>query len=288
MVSILFYILLIIIIGLLLEPEKKVQFTQVENKYHVFTKDSEMVVEKADVIYYKSKFDEVTKEYNNRKKLYPTTENARIEVPEYELQPIFQDLMREFDNGSQSVHDTVIQNQLKNQYSQLNTNKSQQNLISDIVEYSKKELPKDSEKIENILNSINSRNSTLTSLDGDTEMNAISKVWNTEDPDIRRQLLNELMDCKSGNGIYCPTGVATRVVNAINIKNPENMAKTQNVLHNEMLQIASNFRNTLEANGEYSEENFAPSLRKHIYSHYEGFISQDKLDKEMNDWIDHI
>ena len=158
-------------------------------------------------------------------------------------------------------------------------------MISDIVEYSKNQLPsKDSKKIENILHSINSRNSTLTSLDGDTEINAILKVWNTNDPDIRRQLLNELMDCSSGysgNGIYCPTGVATRVVNAINIKNPENMAKTQNVLHNELLQIASNFRNNLEANGEYSEENFAPSLRKHIYSHYEGIISQDKLDKEI-------
>lgn len=295
-------------------------------------KVAKVVIEQSDIDYYRKKNADVMEAYNQRKKEYPVYDEQKWsrskqkkqrvigyddydDMDDVEMDEIIQRLMLQFQNGSQSVHDSVVQSQVKEQYSELSTaldtvfTDSKENIATQIIQYANtlvgssiqnniKLSPEKRTDIEYVLKKISDRNSTMSSLDGDREMDAVAKVWNTGDQEIRRQLLNELVDCKQEhmNDIYCPTGVVTRVMNSLNIKEPEHMSKTREVLRGEMLQTAANVRNKMETsdtkyntmNEEKQNEYFKDTLQNLIYAQYDGVIPKEKLQKEMDEWIDSV
>jgi hypothetical protein len=293
---------------LFIVPNKVIQkfdnYVQIESpSSSLIPKKIDLIIDNEDIKYYQKNKD-VLANYKKRKEEYPTNSrgstdrqdltnnqvptgrqdftNFQNEQIENELN-IINNIILDYERGSQNVHDTLVQKQIKNQYSNL-INSNDKVDIQEIINYSRSVLPEKTEDLTFVLNKIQQRNSTLTTLNGDTEMNALAKVWDNQDPDIRRQLLNELLDCKNGNNhIYCPTGVVTRIVNSLNIHNPECMAKTGEILKAELLQIASN----ISSSDSYDESTFKETLRNTAYKEYPN-IPKENIDKELNQWIDHI
>lgn len=209
----------------------------------------------------------------------PPTSTPIINVDAY----IRQNLGR----GSQNVHDTCVQNTVKNKYSEISKQCGKvQDCVDEIREYAVS-VGKD---VTDVIKRIQDRNASLYNFEGQKEMDVLQKTWKTaEDDNVKHQIVNELGDCRNSYGtIYCPTGVATRIVNATFINDPEKIPKTKEVIHTEMMNIAANLRNTQEVDGTYDEERFKKDLLEKYKKDYEGILTHDKIDDMTKDWIGEI
>lgn len=203
---------------------------------------------------------------------------------------------------TQNVHDTTIQKITKNKYTDLKTNPhpngqgafvkySLDSYInnSDLSNKKKQTLLKTIEKIKN-------RNSNLTNFDGDTEFNILINTWNNSNNTVKDQILNELLDCTGthfGDNLYCPTGVATRIVNASFIENPESMPKTKEMINEEMMNSASAIRTQLEQTPEYQQlsdteanNKLKNTILEKYNSDYKDIFTKDQITDMTKDWID--
>jgi hypothetical protein len=146
-----------------------------------------------------------------------------------------------------------------------------------------------------VLDQIESRNSSLTKFNDDCEIDILQKTWVNGNDTIKAQIINELLDCKDGQYIYCPTGVATRIVNANFIEEPEKMAKTKEIFHQEMMNTASTLRTELEGqelfnnlSSDIQTETFKTNLMEKYIHDYDGIITPSEITKMTGDWIDYI
>jgi hypothetical protein len=171
----------------------------------------------------------------------------RIEVePEPELNEYYVDnyVVRDFLNraitaDTQNVHDTVIQNNVKNKYKSLPSNYSDiDSTIRDIMVFCD-----NCPDILDTVNKIKQRNATVVNFEGNAESDILKKTWNGANAAVKAQIINELRDCKKGSDIYCPTGVATRIVSATYIESPDNYPKDKNSINAEILGKCAHLRN---------------------------------------------
>lgn len=203
------------------------------------------------------------------------------------------------DPGAQNVHDRVVQRTLKQQYEAIKKPNEVRENSNIIEEYIMKSSLQQDDKIKclDVLKQIRQRNAKLTNFGGDTEVEILNNTWSSGDSNVRDYLLQQLLDSAHMTTIYCPTGVASRIVNASMINEPEKMAKTREAIHEEMMQTAANLRSKLEETQEYNQLDEATQserLRESIKEKYKedyittGILEGCEVEYMTKDWIEHI
>lgn len=195
--------------------------------------------------------------------------------------------IRKTVNDSQSVHDTVIQSATRHKYNKdsdknKTTNKGdKQVVLEQIVNHNQEH----KDKIKNIIDQISCRNSKVTNFSNDSEIDILVHVYSNGNENVKNQVINELLDSSKALGLIdCPTGVTTRIVNAKFIETPEDMPKSKSIIQQEMLQVASHFRDNYTG----SDEKFKENLLQKYYSDYEFVMSREEIDDSVKPWIDAI
>ena len=225
-------------------------------------------------------------------------------------------------NDRQNVHDHVVQNSVKSSVKKLkkNTkmNKNFENTLSDI----KYELNKDKKKYKDAIDIIHKIEN-----DGDkkllhtnmSEQEALCLVWNrihdkkNDDnrEELKKNLYNELKECKEHGHVVCPTGRFNRIIDSLNVLDKDVKIVPQWALNKEMMTKAGKIRKNMidqesehikkaleeeEPNKEQTKicENFKKKFENNLKHQFEkdyvssGLMSKDLLNTEMNKWINHI
>jgi len=290
------------------------------------------VIEKSDMDYYRDNKKALVKDYEARVKLYePRKEKvqgnpetvatyppqrpaanaanaAAVQIDAVILAQLF-DEMR-VDTNSQNVHDIAVQDTTKRLFNDsgpgvldalFNPNAAL-DVPVEIIEFAQRsDFPKHKiNDVRFVVAEIYKRDAPVSNV-GKKESEVLSQVWQGGNPNVRRQVLNELLDCKKQDPwdeaptIYCPTGVVTRIVAASAIENPEKMAKTKEVLRQEMLETAAKVRADLERDPAFSalapleqSAKLKETLSDTYDRAYDGVVSKDVVRGEMNEWIDAI
>lgn len=274
------------------KPPKKIQVDYVvpipRNQGKVSKNQTEYVYDRSDRLYFKKQL-ELERGFN------PLVVETIVETipPPPSPAPIMNVdayIRQNLGRGSQNVHDTCVQNTVKQRY--LDISKTAKNstenpdYIERIQEYAKS-MGKD---VSDVIKRIQDRNASLYNFDGQKEMDVLTNTWITaEDDNVKHQIINELGECRNSYGtIYCPTGVATRIVNATFINDPDKIPKTKEILHTEMMNIAVDLRNKQETEGTYDDERFKKDLLEKYKKDYEGILTNDKIDDMTKDWLEFL
>jgi len=320
---IMIFIIIFIILNALKKAEKKVMNLTINTLKPKKLKPlkKEILLEPMDLNYYNRLNQARLELKNSRKKNYRMNkETINNEIAELPDNTILQNVelrlpeninLNNFNNDNQNVHDTTIQDTIKKKYQILkkknnnnlnnlnklfNLNKKHNLKIEDILNYAKKNNNlKNEERLKFILEQIYERNSSIINLDYSTEVEILNMIWSNSD--IRDQIINELFECYDPiyKNIVCPTGVVSRLLNADIILNPESSPRTIEMLREEMLNIASKIRSDCENDEEYKKlneddqsKNLKEKIINKIHETYINIISEDKIQKELDTWIEHI
>ena len=276
---------------LLLLQKKEVMLNPVDVEYYNRLKDMRELLK-----------DRRIKNYNmNKETINNEVADIPIETVEFErieLRIPEEINLNNFDNNAQNVHDSTVQDTIKQKFIKLKKNiiKKQIN-INEILMYAKNKLTDKfkEDRLKFILNSIRDRNSRITNLENNTELEILGLVWDNEK--IRDQIINELFDCYNGeyNNIVCPTGVVTRLLNADIVLNPETTPRTIEILRAEMLNLAAQIRTECERKEEYinkTEEEqdmyLKEKIKTKINDTYKSILSIETIQKELDTWLDVI
>lgn len=147
------------------------------------------------------------------------------------------------------------------------------------------------------------------------EVDALHLVWNRiHDPinkdnkkALQENLVEELAECIEHDKPVCSTGRFTRILDTLNAVDPEVQIKPMYALKNEMMEKCALIRKQLydplpESEKQYidstkeneSQMNFTSKLKDQIRDNLQKdyvqkqVLTQEQLDKEVNQWIDYI
>jgi hypothetical protein len=279
---------------LLLLQKKEVMLNPVDVEYYNRLKDMRELLKDRRIKNYNMNKETI----NNEVADIPIETIETIEFERIELRIPEEINLNNFDNNAQNVHDSTVQDTIRQKFIKLKKNiiKKQIN-INEILMYAKNKLTDKfkEDRLKFILNSIRDRNSRITNLENNTELEILGLVW--DDEKIRDQIINELFDCYNGeyNNIVCPTGVVTRLLNADIVLNPETTPRTIEILRTEMLNLAAQIRTECERKEEYlnkTEEEqdmyLKEKIKTKINDTYKGILSIETIQKELDTWLDVI
>lgn len=276
-------------------------------------------LERADIAYYKRRNGDVVRAFEERKSHYPSgragTEQQAQQTPPH-IPTRAHDVVDDFDDAllqaiiedighdAQTVHDTVVQKTVQRAYGNVSTTKTNQNkdtLHKDILDWATAHGTDTQKKVvsrlQNVLVAIANRNAKIHNLHGDTEHQVVAAVWNGGNENVKRQVVNELLDCQRANGeVYCPTGVVTRVVNATLIETPDDMPRTRATLRTELLELAAQTRRELEetdsvynkASDDEQLKRFKDVLEHRAYEAYKNVLPKKDITAELSEWISDV
>lgn len=287
-ISVLFVIVILIVLVVLIasiytgyQPVKIEKFNKRQYKAEKVSKT--YIVDQSDVQYYK----DIEDEYNHRLQFY-APEAEKSPTVEAETEPelnehyfdnyVIRDyLNRERIEDSQNVHDTVIQNNVKNKYSKLPQDYSDADgTILEIMNFCNND-----REIFDVIQKIKKRNARLVNFSGDTETDILKKTWNNGNLSVKNQIINELRDCKNNNSIYCPSGVATRIVSSTYIDNPENYPRDKDTINREILEKCAHLR---KKNPEITQE----ELKQAIIEEYSNVHDSEFISGLMEPWLGYV
>jgi hypothetical protein len=200
-----------------------------------------------------------------------------------------------FTIDTQSVHSSSVQDMIKTRYNKIGSKEPITTPVKEQITALSQGLNKDTNKINNIVNQIYTRNAVISNLNS-TEVTVLENTWNNSNANVKEQILNELLNTvERGNTIVCPTGVVTRIINATTIENPEIAPKTENMLREEMLNTANRVRTDLENTPEYKalpeeqqKSKLKETLKERYSKDYQGIISSSIVQKELDTWVEYI
>ena len=245
--------------------------------------NEEYVLDTPDIEYYNQ-----YEEYQKRLQEYNLPQLVQIQQPQL-VQIQQPEQIQNFNIDNQNVHNSTIQKIIKKKYNTLDNEINVTNVTNEINKWDP--------SIMNIVRQIEKRNSPISNLNGETEMDILTKVWlNTKDDNEKNAIIIELKESLNSDGnIYCPTGVATRLVNATYINNPEEMPKTKSMIHNEMMNTASAMRDSLEKDDNFKGINedeqidlFKDSLINKYKKDYSEILTDTEIKDMTSEWIDLI
>lgn len=181
----------------------------------------------------------------------------------------------------QNVHDTFVQKVAKNAYD-TDSALCNDDIIPQIQRLAGNMTELNQEKIKKVLDVIQKRNTFLINMD-DTELNILNRVWNNGDDNVKTQVINELIDCVENNEVVCPSGTATRIINAGLVHTPEKMSKTKELFLSEMLNKASMLKEIHQ-----DDTNFKETLMNEYRKDYESVLTEKEIEEVVAPWIDKI
>ena len=281
---------------LLLSQKKEVILNPVDIEYYNRLKNMRELLKEKRIKNYNMNKETI----NNEVADIPveTIEFERTEFERIELRIPEEINLNNFDNNAQNVHDSTVQDTVKQKFIKLKRNSIKNNVnINEILMYAKNKLIDKfkEDRLKFILNSIRDRNSRITNLEDNTELEILGLVWGDEK--VRDQIINELFDSYNGeyNNIVCPTGVVTRLLNADIVLNPETTPRTIEILRTEMLNLAAQIRVECEKKEEYlnkTEEEqdiyLKEKIKTKINDTYKSILSTETIQKELDTWLDVI
>lgn len=193
------------------------------------------------------------------------------------LEAIYYDLPFEVEPDTQNVHDSQVQKVTQEKSGRQDKSQAVDHdaVIMAIVDHGGCDTVTE-QKLAHILDQISSRNAYITNLDS-TEMNVLASTWTSSPPEVRSQIVNELLDCQENEHLVCPTGVVTRIVNADVVLDPESTPVTSEIIRTELLNLAAQVQNT-------DPDNFKDTLNKEINTIYKESPHMDMIQKELDTW----
>lgn len=284
--AILIAIVIAVAVLFLRPKDSKVHISKVNNYYKVKKGNQDLIVDKSDVRYY----DNIEEEFKNRRKLYfwetprpaapRPTRRIEPQLNEYHVNNyVVRDNRVTPRIDTQNVHDTAVQNKLKQRFKDLHhfDNSTHDVLIQEILAHCN-----NNSEVNFVLKKLKDRNDTVVNFDTNNELEILKKTWNNGNKLVRDQLINELKDCKSSsNTIYCPTGTATRIMSALYIEDPENFPKDKNTLNQEIMNKCAHLRKT-------NEEITPEEMKNVIVNEYNGTYDKEFVTNIMDEWINYI
>lgn len=242
------------------EHNKKINI-HIENP--ISNEYSDLQLEQSDLAYYQ----DLDKEFNIRQLWYekPKVINENdIDIPVH--------LLMDLDQGvdHQNVHDSFVQNYVKQIYTNTNTYNHQRNDTIDL-----------GPEVNDIINKIRTRNAFISNLN-DYEYNILLSAYDKAktNENIKENLIWQLKDCKQGDGIYCPTGVTSRIVSSLAIENPEMLPKDKNTVNTEVL---AKFSSLYQKNPEADKYEIKQVVLQDYPEDTKTLVSNC-----IDEWIDHI
>jgi hypothetical protein len=239
----------------------------------IFVNDVE--VEYSDMQHY----IDTKKNFEDRRNIINNITEPAVDIVQNDLKEEVPDIINyHVAEDTQNVHDNAVQKNLKKTYeSVLKTQQPLQSCKEEIINFITDEATSD--KVLDIIEKIEKRNAFVTNLDSNEE-DVLKNVWFSGNNNVKTQLINEILDCvDSGDMLYCPTGVTSRLSSALHIESPEKAPKTKEILNQE---IMTTF-------GKHYTDTSSKSLAKErtiddYYSVYPREMIQESIEK----WIDHI
>jgi hypothetical protein len=212
------------------------------------------------------------------------------------------------DADAQNVHDTDVNKSIRKIYSEIPIVKCNKDdatkLVKEISQYSmgKNNSLCNSEKIQNALREVSSRNSAISNVKDATELDLLLSVWNEAKRrkgdsgiNVKDMLIVQISDAYEKSGILCPSGFVNRIATALVVENPERFPKTKRIIEEEMLESAAYVRRELEKDEKYDElsdeeqhNKFKENLMEKLSKDYEGVLSQEDIKSYTAPWIDNI
>lgn len=209
---------------------------------------------------------------------------------------------------------STIRNSLKRLKKSTTINTDEETTISEIRNYIRS-LPQQNSKTADALKSLDrvSKGNKALLNTGMSERQALNLVWNrinnsSRDPNVLKEnLLDELADMQEHGHTVCSTGRITRIVDTLNVVDPEVTIKPTYAVNEEMMGRASKIREELL---EKQPENLRKQLQKGTAPNQEAYdkeekatilqtlqkeyvedneiLSKEKFDLETGKWIDMI
>lgn len=241
-----------------------------KNDRKILVNDTE--IEYSDLRYYINTRDE----FEKRKTLYETILNPVVYTQTNIIRDIPADIL-DYHIDNQNVHDTIMQKNIKNTYEQShNFTGDIEDITDNILELCK---DKDKEKIKDIIEKIKTRNSYVTNVNSN-EIDVLKNVWLNGDLNVKKQIINELLDCVDiGNTLYCPTGVTSRIISAAHINNPQYAPKTKDILKREVIEKFGH---------NYSKDNDKFLAKEKTINEYFSVYERKDIEDIINEWYDDI
>lgn len=257
---------------------------KIKKESDVDNKKQEIEIEESDLAYYQKLDSDINTEFKLRNLWYEQPKvthtrnlnNTEGLVLDYDNLPYH--LLWELDEqpgvDHQNVHDTYVQNSIRNLYNN-NTYQNQHNNQTNQIDLSP--------DVSHIVNKIKNRNSYISNLDNN-EYNVLLDVYNQAqtNENIKENLIWQLKDCMNGDNLYCPTGVTSRIIAALAIEHPEDLPKDKNTVNTEVL---AKFSALTNAHPELDKHNIKDLVLSDYNSDQK---TQELVDACINEWIDHV
>lgn len=196
-----------------------------------------------------------------------------------------------YDPESQNVHDTIVQRSIRNKFQDCSSSPSSkgssfQNVKDRLLAFANSHFPvARRQKVSEVLKTIEARDTPIFNLDGKTEKDILGYVFSNVEPGgDHTELILQLEDCVENGQVVCSTGVATRIMNTLFLKDPDNAPKTRSVVRQAMLQDAATLRSQFPDD---SPSAFTQRLESYFTSSSTAgslLLSDDEIKQEIASW----
>ena len=240
-------------------------------------------------------------------------DNIMNDIGEYTIDEMVDDftIHRNILNDDQNIHDTYINNTISNSINNIKVKSTETNLSINKINFTINEINdiiKD--ELDNSDLNINKKNNILMVLDNintnttksyknnitlsELLVLIFNRIYNNYDITIQKifleNLIIELNNCVENNNIVCHTGIFNRLVNSINLLDPEVNIKSYDFLNEEIMNKCISIRNALDDNIMNYDIILKNKIRSELNKDYvdSKILTQEQLDDILNIWIDHI
>jgi hypothetical protein len=224
---------------------------------------------------------------------------------------------REMKSDSQNVHDHTLVNSVNNTVKRLKDTTEMTVSMEDTMRLLRARVSSqpDSDKKKDAIKALDAieRNHMSLVAYNMKETELLHLLWNrivnnhSDNPDLKDNLYNQLSDSVEHDSVVCSSGRFTRLLDSLNVVDPDVVIKSKEVIHRELMDKSSLIQTRMynECSPEDQEEldsqeisrfsaMFSERLRNTIRAEFKsdyvdsGIMTQSDLDSELSVWIQYV
>jgi hypothetical protein len=224
---------------------------------------------------------------------------------------------REMKSDSQNVHDHTLVNSVNNTVKRLKDTTEMTVSMEDTMRLLRARVSSqpDSDKKKDAIRALDAieRNHMSLVAYNMKETELLHLLWNrivnnhSDNPDLKDNLYNQLSDSVEHDSVVCSSGRFTRLLDSLNVVDPDVVIKSKEVIHRELMDKSSLIQTRMynECSPEDQEEldsqeisrfsaMFSERLRNTIRAEFKsdyvdsGIMTQSDLDSELSVWIQYV